>query len=287
MTDRFGQGVRVPDPPRAIPRWFFLRRMRAMFYCGVLFTALGLGLGGGLTVAFVLLSGGAWPGTDLALDRHHEVSTATLLAKEVVRHVHVNSKHPWKLRFRFMSGSGREVEAVGFTYDASFANKEPGETLDVEFDPAEPSVARPVGGSVTVVHPWVYLLILGLVGPELLIGVTVLIVVWRRARAEGALLAYGSGAEAEVTRVQRLSHIRFNRQNPYDVYYQFTDHHGRHVAGCDRTYHYAWAEGLKAGDRVGVVYNPNVSAANVLWLHGGASEGQPDPEQGRANRMPL
>jgi hypothetical protein len=271
MTDRFGQGVRLPDPPRAIPKWFFMRRMRAMFAGGVVFTALGLGLGAGIILAVTLLGGGVWPGADLALDRHHEVTTATLLAKEVVRHVHVNSKHPWKLRFRFMSGSGREVEAVGFTYDSSFADKQPGETLDVEFDPAEPGVARPVGGSVAVVDLWVYWLILGLVAPEFGIGVTLLMVVWRLARAERALLAYGSGAEAEITRVERLSHIRFNRQNPHDVYYQFTDHGGRRVAGRDRTYHYAWAEGLKVGDRVGVVYNPHVPAANVLWLHGGES----------------
>ena len=38
--------------------------------------------------------------------------------------------------------------------------------------------------------------------------------------------------------------------------------------GRDRTYRYAWAERLKPGDKIGVVYNPVEPTANALWLHG-------------------
>ena len=271
MINPSSETVTIPDPPRAIPKSFFLRRMRAMFFCGILFTALGVGLAGGLSVFFWVLGGYTWPTDDVALNRSHASATATITEKQSISHINVESKHPWKVRFRFTDAEGRTVEAVGFTYDQSFGNKAPGDTMEVEYDPAEPTRARPVGGSAAVLSLWAYLLGLALLGPDLVIGVVLLLLVRLRARGERILLAYGTGAEAEVARVKRLRHIRFGTQNPYDVYYDFTDHLGHRVAGRDRTYHYAWAEALKPGERVGVVYNPRAPAANVLWLHGGDS----------------
>jgi len=153
MGDRPNSTVSIPDPPRAIPRWFFLRRMRAMFFGGIIFTAVGI-----------------------------------------------------------------------------------------------------------------------------LFGVTCLVLCVRRTRHARMLLTYGAGAEAEVVRKQRVSYIHFGSKSPYDVYYRFHDHYGQEVIGRDRTYHYAWAEALNPGDKVGVVYNPQSSAANVLWLHG-------DKEPLEATRM--
>jgi hypothetical protein len=239
-----------------------------MFFCGVLFTALGLGLGAVFVLVFGALGDWVWPGHDLTLDRQHEVATATLLDKEWMRHTRVNGRHPWKVRFRFVDGSERTVEGVGFTFAQWMARTEEGDALEIEYDPANPTVARPAGGSVALVPVWVYGLVGGMLGVELLVGVTFLLLVWWRGRSEGILLAHGAAAEAEVTGVRRLGHIRFGRRNPFDVYYHFTDHYGRRVDGRDRTYHYDWAEGLKEGDRVGVVYNPRAPAANVLWLHG-------------------
>ena len=272
MIESSSQTVIIPDPPRAIPKWFFLRRMRAMFFCGVLFTALGIGMSVGLSVLFWVLGGHTWPTDDLALNRSHASTSAAITKKEFIGHIHMGSKHPWKVHFRFTDAEGRTVEAVGFTYDPSFRNKAPGDTMEVEYDPAEPTRARPVGGSAAVLPLWAYPLILALVGQDLVIGVVLLFLVRLRARGERVLLAYGTGAEAEVARVKRLGYIRFGRQNPYDVTYEFTDHLGRRAAGRDRTYHYAWAAALKPGDRVGVVYNPQAPGANVLWLHGGDSE---------------
>ena len=268
MMDPSSQTLIIPEPPRAIPKWFYLRRMRAMFFCGVLFTALGAGLAVGLSVFFWVLSGHTWPTDDLALNRTHASATATITEKECIRHINVGSTHPWKVSFRFTDAEDRTVEAVGFTYDQSFGNKVPGDMMEVEYDPAEPTRARPVGGSAAVLPLWAYLLGLALMGPDLVVGVVLLFLVRLRARGERILLVYGAGAEAEVARVKRLRHIRFGTRNPYDVYYEFTDHLGRRVAGRDRTYHYAWAEALTPGDRVGVVYNPQAPAANVLWLHG-------------------
>jgi hypothetical protein len=90
----------------------------------------------------------------------------------------------------------------------------------------------------------------------------------RRAVRERHLLTYGVGVVAEVQQVWRASYISFGTKNPYDVVYRFHDHTGRPVQGKDRTYHYAWAEALRPGDPVGVIYHPFRSTENVLWLHG-------------------
>jgi hypothetical protein len=144
-----------------------------------------------------------------------------------------------------------------------------GDPIVVEYDPSDPSRARPVGGSAGLFPPWAYGLTLALLGPEFAAAVALLLLAWWRARGERVLLGYGPGAEAEVVAVRRVMYIQFGRNRPYDVHYRFHDHRGVEVRGKDRTYHYAWAEALKPGDKVGVVYHPQLSAASVLWLHGG------------------
>ena len=260
--------IQVPDPPRAVPQRFYLRRMRAMFLCGILFAVLGTVLGVGLPVLMLALADSALPTADLALDRNHASATATITDTEYMRHTRMKDSHPWKVSFRFTDEQDNPVEAVGFTYDQSMRDKAPGETIAVEYDPAQPTRARPVGGSASLLPLWAYALIMGLLLPESVGGVILLILVAVRARRERILLTYGPVAVATVTSVVRRSHIHFGSKSPYDVYYEFSDHLGRRVAGKDRTYHYDWAAALNTGDKVGVAYDPQAPAANVLWLHG-------------------
>ena len=103
---------------------------------------------------------------------------------------------------------------------------------------------------------------------SLIICLTLLTLTRSRARNERMLLAYGAGADAQVVQVRRVWYIHFGSKHPYDVYYQFRGPLGREVIGRDRTYHYAWAQELKPGDKIGVVYHPELPEANVLWLHG-------------------
>lgn len=260
--------VLVPDPPRAIPGWFFLRRMRGMAFGGLLFTILGAALGCGLPVFFYVLGGYVWPTVDLALDREHASATAAITDKQCIRHTNVNSRHPWKIAFQFTTPGGTTVDAVGYTFDPSFADRQAGDAIEVEYAPADPWQARPVGGTAALMPLSVYLLILATLGPELIIGLVLLALTWVRARNERVLLAFGPGTGAEVIDVRRVSYIRFGSRHPHDVYYRFAGSLGREVTGRDRTYHYAWAEALKPGDTVGVVYHPELPEANVLWLHG-------------------
>ena len=114
----------------------------------------------------------------------------------------------------------------------------------------------------------VYLVVFATLGPELVIGVVLLMLTWTRARSERLLLTHGEGADAEVVAVKKVRHIRVGTKRPFDVYYHFAGSLGRRVTGKDRTYHYAWAEALEPGEKVGVVYHPQAPEVNVLWLHG-------------------
>lgn len=258
----------VPDPPRAVPRWFYLRRMQSMVCCGVVFLLLGLGLGVGIPVLFFLLGGRVLPTLDRELDRAHTLATATITAKQCITHVNLNWRHPWKIDFQFTTPAGRTVDAVGYTLDPSVGTRAVGEPLAVEYDPADPTRARPAGGSASLFPLWVYGLILAVLGSEFVIGAVLLFLAWFRTRIERVLLMYGPGTEAEVVAVRRVRYIRFGWKNPYDIHYRFHDHRGLEVFGKDRTYHYAWAETQMPGDRVGVVYHPEAPNVNVLYLHG-------------------
>ena len=143
MIDRPGERASlVPDPPRLVPRWFYLRRMRAMFFCGVLFTTLGIGLGVGLPLFFYVLGGGTLPTADSALDRNHAPATAIITDNEFMRHTQINGRNPWNVTFRFTDAAGKSVDATGFHYDLSFGDKVAGDTIEVEYDPAVAIVVR-------------------------------------------------------------------------------------------------------------------------------------------------
>ncbi len=256
------------DPPRDVPRWFFVRRMQAMVFGALLCTTLGIVLGIGLPVVFYLVGGRVLPTVDIELDRVHATAPAVLTGKVCITHAKVNSRHPSRLGFVFTTPGGVTVSTVGYTFDAGAATLEPGDRLDIEYDPDEPARARPVGGSASLYPLWLYGLVLLLLGPELVTGVILAVATAHLTRTERILLAYGVGAEAEVLDVRPVCWIHFGSNHPYDVVYRFVDHRGLEIGGCDRTYHYDWARGLSPGQRVGVVYNPQDPSANVLWLHG-------------------
>ena len=60
------------------------------------------------------------------------------------------------------------------TYDRSFATRKVGDSLRVEYDPADPSRARPVGGCASLLSLRLLVMILLLVGTEFVVGVAVL-----------------------------------------------------------------------------------------------------------------
>jgi hypothetical protein len=269
MIDRRSHTVTVPDPPRVVSRWFYLRRMRAMAFCGLLFAGLGVALGVGIPAVFCVSGDGISPLVDWKLDQRHASTSGVIVDKQLKTNIHINSRHPWRIAFEFATPDGASVEAVGHSLDPSFADRVSGDPIEVEYDPADPSRARPAGGSASLLPLRMFWVISAPMGAMLLVGLGLLIAMALRARDELGLLTYGAGAQAEVVRVQRVRSIRFGAHHPYDVYYRFRDHAGREVLGKDRTYHYAWAEALAPGDRVGVVYHPQSSGASVLWLHGG------------------
>ena len=84
----------VPDPPRAIPRWFFVRRMQAMVFLGPFLIGLSLLLGIGLPVLFYFLGDCVSPMADWDLDRDHALATAVITDKQIVSHTQVGSRHP-------------------------------------------------------------------------------------------------------------------------------------------------------------------------------------------------
>lgn len=268
MGDEFrGSASTVPPAPRDVPRWFFVRRMQVMFALGCLLMATSVPPGVGVSLLLWYVAGGVWPTVDAALDRNHATATATINDIQWMRNINTPSGHPWKMSFEFADSRGNAVRAVGYTQEKSVADTGVGGQIEIEYDPANPSRARPAGGTAAAIPLWAFLLFWGIFGAELLVGVGMFAAMSARARSERIVLTHGVGVDGEVVQVKCIWYIHFGSKHPYDVYYRFRDHNGRDVIGRDRTYRYAWAEALKPGDKVGVVYNPLSSSRSVLWLH--------------------
>lgn len=270
MTDRPHTAIVIPDPPRVVPSRLYLRRARCMFFLGISFLAMSpagvlimlivhSSIGGGLTA----------PLPDLLLNANHSIATGTVTSKKLITAVHMNSEHPWRIGFHYDLPGGASVAGSGFTYDQDLGNRiQPGDQIEIEYDPSNPTRARPAGGYVGSAPPWVQLLLHGMFGSIGVIGAGLLIATYMTERRDRKLLTYGIAAEGTVVRVRCIGTINFGTKHPYDVYYQFRDPWGREITGRDRTYSYAWAEGLQPGERVGVVFNPRDPHENALWLHG-------------------
>ena len=268
MSDELRESaLTVPPPPRPVPRWFFVRRMQVMFALGCLLMATSVPAGAGVSLLLWYIAGGVWPTVDAALDRNHATATATITDIELMRNINTPSGHPWKVSFEFADSRGSAVQAVGYTQGKSVADRGIGGQVEIEYDPANPSRARPAGGTASVLPLWACLLVWGIFGAEMVAGVVLLAGTCVLARSERILLTHGAAADAQVLQIKRIGYIHFGSKHPYDVYYRFRDHNGRDVIGKDRTYRYAWAEALKPGDKVGVVYNPLSSSRSLLWLH--------------------
>ncbi len=248
----------VPLPPRGLPRWFFVRRYQALSFVVALMTSISL-LGSALFIAIA----GEWPSTvDWTLDRHHVKTEGDILGLRQLSHIHINGQSPWEVRFEYATGQGQRVEAVGYTTDEAFKGKAAGQPLSVEYDPENPTIARPAGGSRTLLPLWVFLIPLI---PLLIASVlwVVLGVVVHRAKS---LLQDGTAVEGRVTDIRVRRHIHFGARHPYDVHYTFCDPLGESSSGVCRTYRYAWAESLKSNSPVIIIYDPMNPRRNTLWV---------------------
>lgn len=248
----------VPPPPRDVPRWFFVRRMQALVFIAVFMTALGFAMLGAVSVWSRHLP----PGPDVGLDGHHRTARGRITRARYLANYHYGRRSPIEIRFTFQTPHAGLIAATGYTLDQSYRDARPGEEIEVEYDPAEPTVARPVGGFHGLFPAWAYLLL----GWPVLVGIGLMFPLVLAVHREQALLTHGHVAEAEVADVGEVWYIHFGRRHPFDVAYAFRDVNGRDATGCDRTYQYDWAESLQVGDRVFVIYDPITPQRNALWI---------------------
>jgi hypothetical protein len=269
VTQEPQPGIAIPDPPRAVPPHLYLRRARALFFVGLILMVTGPAATIIVLAVMSATGAGISPISDLALDGNHTTTVATVTAKKLITSVHMNDKHPWRIQFTFERPDGGSVAAAGYTYNQELGKRlAPGDRIDIEYDPGNPVHARPVGGYAAPTPPWVALLVGSVFALEGLIGAGMFVGALLAARRDRKLLAYGVAAEGEVLEVRCCKSVSFGTKHPYDVYYRFRDQWGTDVKGHDRTYFYAWAEGLRPGERIGIVFNPRNPRENALWLHG-------------------
>jgi hypothetical protein len=269
MTTKPQSDLSIPDPPRAVPAHLYLRRARAMFFIGLILMVSGLMIGAVALASLSVAGADISPVSDLLLDRSHARTTATVTAKKLITSVHNNHEHPWRIEFRFEGLNGSSVAASGYTYNQELGKRlVAGDELAVEYDPAEPAHARPVGGYAAPTPPWVVLLVGGIFALQSLTGAGMFAGALTLAQRDRRLLAFGVAAEGEVLKVRCCKSISFGTKHPYDVYYRFRDQWGTDVSGRDRTYCYAWAQRLRPSGLVGIVFNPRNPRENALWLHG-------------------
>jgi hypothetical protein len=243
--------------------------MQSMFFCGCLLSVSGTAM---CIVISVLVSadlgGFVWPSVDMSLYRNHAVATGAITGLEVLEDINFPSGHPRRVAFSFRDDQGRTMDGVGYMRLSVLGDRSVGDALRIEYDPADPTRARPAGGSAAMMLFGLHATVWAVTSPMAIVGLVLLLVVWRRSRRERLLLEHGAAADAEVTDSKLIWYVHFNRKHPSDVYYRFRDRQGTEVTGRDRTYRYAWAEALTPGEKVTVIYNPVASGENALWLHG-------------------
>ncbi len=256
MTRPSPMTVEVAPPPRLVPRWFFVRRMQVLFFSVVLATAQGLLI----LIVIGAITGHPPPGPDFWLDRHAQTARGRITSLRFLSHIHMGNRSPWEVGLEFRTDSGRIVRTKGYTFDD--VGIEVDAPVDVQYSPDHPQWARPDGGMASTFPYWLY----PIVGAPLIVGLVLLLVLWRNVARERRLLELGQAAPAEVTHVQRRKYIHFGRKNPFDVHYRLREPSGQETPGKDRTYLYDWAESLQPGDTVWVIHDPVDPRRSVLWI---------------------
>ncbi len=251
--------VQVPPPPRDIPRWFFIRRMQALAFSGAIMLLVGLVN----LVGVIIWSGHLPPGPDWHLDRRRHETQGQLEGTRFMPHYHMGNRSPWEVRFTFKTPGGRPIHATGYTFDESYQLKQPGDVIPIEYDPDDPTIARPAGGWHSLFPWWIY----ALVGaPMILPGLGVMLILWVRVRQERSLLTHGQAVEGRVVAVKTSWYVHFGSKHPYDIDYVFGDLIGQEQTGRDRTYRYAWAASLRPGDPLIVIHDTMDLRRNALWI---------------------
>ncbi|MDI9383978.1 MAG: hypothetical protein QM518_06735 [Verrucomicrobiota bacterium] len=261
-----GNADELPDPP---PRMVRPKAARARVYgayvTGYLLTGLAVGIGLGLPLLFFLIDGMRPPWLDTQLDRGGRSAEATIDSIERMEHTHINNQNPWKIVYHWTDSDGRRESGLGYLLDRDQGGLQPGDRLAIDYLPQATKVSRPTGGMAGVVPIWAYYLTIGLLIPELIGGV----LCWRYARrqiaATHALLCHGTAVRAEVQGKRVLRFIRVNNRHPVDLDYRFHDEQGRPHTGRDRTYDVGWADHLKVGESIVVIFDPDFPDDNVIW----------------------
>jgi hypothetical protein len=124
----------------------------------------------------------------------------------------------WAPEVRF-AVDGRTIEFRG-NVGSSPPAYEVGDSVQVAYDPADPSDARIVGFTDLYLLP----LIFGLVGAVLTgASATASLLWWRRRRRRAWLRQYGQPVEAEITAVTRAGNYRVNGRSPYVIHATWHD----------------------------------------------------------------
>ncbi len=247
----------VPSPPRPVMRTAQLRIDAGLRFAGWILAVVGIFIIG--VPIFTQLSdrpGYLFP--DLYLDRNHH--TAQGIVESIAVKVGKGSKYQ-KITFHF-SPENRSSQA-GHAYALRPDLREQ-ETVTIEYDPSDPSLAR-ISKTNAAVFP--FLMLIGF-SVFLLIGLILLIIGYRLGKRWDEILRSGDVAAAVIKDIRR-DKTRGTPKHPiYAVTYEFTDcYRGQRIEGKSMIAAERGAQSrisYQEGDSCLAAYDRNRPERNIL-----------------------
>jgi len=227
----------------------------AAAYAGSLIAGVAFIAGGAIWFAtMAAVSGRVFLGRDRTLDRKAVKARGVVERTRIMRNVHANRKHPYKIEFTFVDRAGRERRGVSYTWGAP---PEEGQEVEVEYLPEDPRRSRVVRTSYCV--PFAWLQVLGFA--MALAGVILACRGYLGTRRRLTLLRTGSLAEGEVTEA-RLGFSHLGRRRQVKLRYTFSARGLGETEGRDSVYA---VELPPSGSKVAIAYDERDPSVNVVY----------------------
>jgi len=223
-----------------------------------------LGMAFALATVVAALVAGYLISREKRFEREGETATATIHKKDSYTSTSGRSrrtKRHYRIFYTFAAPEGKTRQGKGELSRGRWQKLEPGDKIEIQHLPSDPSQNRLVG-SETGKMVWLVLLFPFGFGVASLI---ILGLVGRRAARHARLLANGVLTRGVVEEKRERRDITINNRHPYSVRYRFDLPTGESQTGKDLVTDLAFASKLAPDQPVGVIYLPEDPAKCTLF----------------------
>lgn len=246
----------MPPPPRTPSErarqivFAYGGAQKAMLIIGVVFTLVGLCLGGlfGITVPFELQLDFGGPGQ----------AVGVVQSAELDRSSRINGRHPTTITYAFELDGGR-LEGSSTTIDERLQRLERGARVPIEYVAGSPSISRVKG---TTYGFFGYFGLFPLIFA--LIGLPMALLARRANQREIRAFTHGEATLGNLLSFELNRSVRVNRRHPWELRWEFFVDDRRFTGELS-----SLEPGLLdpfAVERPVVLFDPKDPAVNTLWI---------------------